>query len=161
MYWPRIPWGVLLVALNLSLLGYFLHRRVMGKYTGPTEVDMEEFGFRSPTPSALEISGTVSVDPARGGRWPRDAVVFLIARPEEGGPPVAVRRLQGVRPPFDYVLKDSDRMVAGRTLPERVVVSARVDQDGNASTRQSGDLEGFSGKGAVSIRALGVDIRIK
>lgn len=91
--------------------------------------------------SEFAISGTVKISPKLKEPWPAGSPVFVIARSEDGGPPFAVRRYDGVKPPFKYSLGTSDVMLGG-AAPKHVVISVRVDQDGDAMTRQLGDLEG-------------------
>jgi hypothetical protein len=89
----------------------------------------------------LAISGTVKLSPKLKEPWPAGAPVFVIARSVDGGPPFAVRRYDGMKPPFKYEL-GSENVMLGGAGPRRLTISVRVDQDGDAMTRQLGDLEG-------------------
>ena len=106
---------------------------------------------------APPIRGTVSLAPELAGRVPAGAVLFLIARRDGPGPPVAVQRIADPRFPLEFALGPEDRMI--RTLPfaGELRLSARVDADGNALSRDPGDLEG-SARAAAVPGATGVEI---
>src|SRR5262245_3133159 len=106
---------------------------------------------------APPIRGTVSLSPELAGRVPAGAVLFLIARRDGPGPPVAVQRIAQPRFPLEFSLGPEDRMI--RTLPfaGELRISARVDVDGNALSREPGDLEG-SARAAAAPGATGVEI---
>ena len=92
------------------------------------------------------IRGTIRV--AENATPPPGGVLFIIARPagSRGGPPAAVKRIDGARFPLAYSLSKQDAMIAGRELSGEVDVTARLDADGNASTREAADLVGaFAG----------------
>ena len=121
----RIPWGPLLVLVNVSLGGLLLQRRLARK-DGPSQTGKPE----------LALTGEVSVGP--GLSWPKGAVLFVAARPADGGPPYAANKFSG---PGAFKLTEEDAMIKGASLPGKLVVTARADQDGDAMTRQPGDLE--------------------
>ena len=60
----------------------------------------------------------------------------------EGGPPVAVQRIPSPRFPLEFSIGSDDPM--DRTVPFTgpVLLTARLDADGDATTRTAGDLEG-------------------
>jgi len=89
----------------------------------------------------FSLTGTVKLSPKLKEPWPVASPVFVIARSADGGPPFAVRRYDGVKPPFQYSLGPENVMLGG-SAPKRLAISVRVDQDGDAMTRQLGDLEG-------------------
>src|SRR6185312_3107433 len=91
--------------------------------------------------SDFAITGSVNLSPKLKEPWPVGAPVFVIARSADGGPPFAVRKYDGVKAPFAYSLGAENEMLGGAP-PRKLVVSVRVDQDGDALTRQLGDLEG-------------------
>ncbi len=80
------------------------------------------------------------VELAAGATPPGGATLFVFLRGEAPGPPVAVRRISSPTFPLDLELTSADSML-GRPLPERGTLGARLDTDGNASTREQGDLE--------------------
>jgi cytochrome c-type biogenesis protein CcmH len=69
-------------------------------------------------------------------------VLFVVARSPGGGPPLAVKRIEAPRFPVDFELGPDDRMI--QTLPFRgpLILTARLDGDGNASSRSPGDVQG-------------------
>jgi hypothetical protein len=76
-------------------------------------------------------------------------VVFVVARKyEEGatapGTPLAVRKLTVDILPLKFSLDSRDAMFAGTTLAGKVVVTVRVDKDGDAMTKNPGDVTGQS-----------------
>ena len=66
-------------------------------------------------------------------------MLFIFLRTDAPGPPAAVRRIDNPVFPIDLSLDDGDSML-GRPLPDEGTLSARLDADGNASTRDPGDL---------------------
>jgi cytochrome c-type biogenesis protein CcmH len=114
-----------------------------GADMAPEFAAVEAAAARGSAPAAaLSLRGTVRLSPSLKDPWPQGSPVFVIARGEGGGPPFAARRYDGVKAPFRYSLGPADAMIAGSALPAKLVVSVRVDQDGDALTRQLGDLEG-------------------
>ena len=142
----REPLAVALVLLNIFLAGLLIRRKVHptpggGLPPGHPDVSVPA-GLDAAEPLAL--SGVVKLSPALQAPWPTGAHVFVIARAEGGGPPYAVRRYDGAKPPFAFALGPENLMIRGMPAPALLVVSARVDQDGDALTRQLGDLESGS-----------------
>lgn len=145
----REPLGVALVVLNLGLAALLAHRYLTRPKPGalpPGHPDVSVPRDLAPTIDAatgeLSLTGLVKLSPALKDPWPKDAHVFVIARAEGGGPPYAVRRYDGVKPPFAFALGPDNEMMQGLPAPKALVLSVRVDQDGDAMTRQLGDLEG-------------------
>jgi cytochrome c-type biogenesis protein CcmH len=90
------------------------------------------------------IRGRIVLAPALAGRVPAGAVLFLVARASEGGPPVAVKRVADPRFPLDFELGPGDRMLEGVPFTGPFELVVRVDADRNAATREPGDLQGAS-----------------
>jgi cytochrome c-type biogenesis protein CcmH len=88
------------------------------------------------------IRGTVSLAPELASRVPAGAVLFLIARHGESGPPLAVQRIPDARLPFQFSIGPGDRMIQQMPFEGPLRLSARLDADGNAMTRLAGDLQG-------------------
>jgi hypothetical protein len=103
------------------------------------------------------IRGTVSVADGLAGKLPPGAVLFLIARRGSAGPPLAVERIAEPRFPLEFSLGPEDRMLETLPFAGEVQLSARLDADGNAMSRQAGDLEGRAA-GTVSPGATGVAV---
>lgn len=94
----------------------------------------------SAAPSALTVSGTVSLSPQLAAQAGADDVVFVFARPAQGGIPLAALRLRAGDLPATFSFENAQRMSQG-PLPAQISVGARVSKQGNA-TPQAGDLEG-------------------
>jgi len=88
------------------------------------------------------VRGTVTVAPELTDRVPGGAVLFLIARGQQPGPPVAVKRIPAPTFPLDFELGPDDRMIAAIPFRGPLTLSARIDADQNAMTRNPGDLQG-------------------
>ena len=101
-------------------------------------------GGQAGAASGIEV--TVDVDPAAAGGVPSGATLYLIVRVagREGGAPIAVKRLAGTVP-VTVTIGDADAMMPGTPLIGDLDVIARIDQDGSATTREPGDLEGRIG----------------
>ncbi len=91
------------------------------------------------------IEGTLELAPNLMGRVPPGAVLFVIARTAEGGPPLAVVRVAEPRFPLRFSIGPDDRMIQSMPFAGEILISARVDADGDAMTRSPGDLRGASG----------------
>ena len=103
------------------------------------------------------IRGTVSLADELAGRVPPGAVLFLIARRGGAGPPLAAQRISSPRFPLEFSLGPEDRMIQTLPFAGEVQITARLDADGNATSRQPGDLEGRT-PAAVSPGATGVAV---
>ncbi|MBP9143659.1 MAG: hypothetical protein KBI44_04170, partial [Thermoanaerobaculia bacterium] len=79
--------------------------------------------------------GTVAPRGADGS----PATLFLALRGAAPGPPSAVKRLVNPAFPLDLTLSASDSMM-GQPLPLEGKLSVSLDGDGNASTKEPGDL---------------------
>ncbi len=87
------------------------------------------------------IQGTIVVGEgieARAG-----GVLFIIARSAGGpGPPAAVKRIDGPRFPLEFSLGPADRMGTETPFAGPFKISVRLDGDGNAMSREPGDVQG-------------------
>jgi tetratricopeptide (TPR) repeat protein len=85
------------------------------------------------------VSGTIDVDPSVRNRIAPGAVLFVFAREAGavGGPPVAVKRLSPTFPAV-FELSESDSMM-GQPFPDTLVIEARLDSDGDPTTRSPTD----------------------
>jgi hypothetical protein len=92
------------------------------------------------------ISGVLQVDAHLREKVKAGETIFLVARNADGppGPPLAVKRLQVGQWPLAFELDARDAMVPGTKLAGKVVLSARADQDGDASSKVPGDVVGTS-----------------
>ena len=86
------------------------------------------------------ISGTVDLDPSLKGTVSPSAVLFVFVR-EAGfgaGPPVAAKRLPASAFPIAFEVSESDAMM-GQAFPDALLVEARLDADGDPTTRPPTD----------------------
>lgn len=88
------------------------------------------------------LRGVVRLAPGLEGRAPPGAVLFVIARNAAAGPPAAVLRLPQPRFPLRWEIGPAQRMIEGTPFAGPFALSARLDSDGNATTRGAGDLSG-------------------
>ncbi len=117
----------------------------------------EARGAVDPSAEAAPIQGTVSVPDSLRGRIPDGAVLFLIARRGAAGPPLAVQRIGSPRLPLRFTIGPADRMIPSIPFEGPLQLSARLDGDGDAISREAGDLQGAA-KGSFSPGARGVSI---
>lgn len=108
----------------------------------PTVVGGGATSGSEPAPSATagaRAKGRLTL--AAGASVPPGGVLFVMARrqAEGGGPPVAALRLPVSSFPLEFSLTDQDMMMGG-TWPEQVWLQARIDADGNPSTKGEGDV---------------------
>jgi cytochrome c-type biogenesis protein CcmH len=111
-------------------------------------IEMER-ATRAPPAVATEatseaIEGTLEVAPNLVGRIPPGAVLYVVARTAQGGPPLAVVRVASPRFPMRFSIGPDDRMNQSMPFAGEMLITARVDTDGNAMTRSPGDLQGAS-----------------
>lgn len=109
------------------------------------------------TPAGRQsVSGVVSVDPKLAQNLPDGMTLFIFARAKgmKSGPPMAVKRLTGVKFPYEYKIGQDDVMVPGVPFDGEITLTARLDRDGNAKA-SSGDIEGsldtMAGKDKIDI----------
>lgn len=81
------------------------------------------------------VQVTLQIDPAASAK---SGIVFVVARPLSGGPPVAVKRMQVGTFPVTFELTSADSMM-GQPLPDKFRLEARLDSDGNATTKPPTD----------------------
>jgi cytochrome c-type biogenesis protein CcmH len=93
--------------------------------------------------SGAPVSGTITLAPDFEKKVPAGAILFLIARNGAGGgPPLAVKRIESPTFPLAFTLGPDDRMIKQMPFEGPLQLSARLDADGNAMTREPGDLSG-------------------
>lgn len=97
-----------------------------------------------PVGAGAAVRGTLRLAPALEGRVPSGAVLFLIARNAQAGPPLAVQRIPAPRFPLEFEIGPDDRMIQQLPFAGPLRLTARVDGDGNATSREPGDLTGTS-----------------
>jgi hypothetical protein len=97
-------------------------------------------GMTAPENAGPPITGTIRL--ADGAEVPSEAMLFVIARTGQAGPPTAVVRLPAPSFPFEFRLGPENRMIAAMPWEGPFQLTARIDLDGNAMTRDAGGLEG-------------------
>ena len=93
----------------------------------------------APRSAGARVSGTIDLDPSLRNTLAPGAILFVFARAAgvTDGPPVAVKRLPATFPaPFE--LSEADSMM-GQPLPDRLLIEARLDSDGDPTTRPPTD----------------------
>jgi len=112
-----------------------------------------------PGEEGAPLAGTIRITAELAERVPQGAVLFLIARTGGGGPPTAVRRIPDPGFPLDFEIGPDDRMIAALPFAGPFQLTARVDADGNAMTRNPGDLQGEA-EGSFAPGAQDIEIVI-
>lgn len=88
------------------------------------------------------IRGRVAMAPALADRQASGATLFVIARGGTGGPPLAVKRIVSPSFPVEFEIGPADRMIQTLPFVGPLMLTARLDGDGNATSRSPGDLQG-------------------
>lgn len=86
--------------------------------------------------TAVEVSGTVSLDSRYASRVQKDATLFIYAKAVDSpGPPLAVMRTTASAWPVSFRLDDSMAMIPSRRLSQfdKVVIEARISRSGQAA----------------------------
>ncbi|HEX5127215.1 MAG TPA: c-type cytochrome biogenesis protein CcmI, partial [Rhodocyclaceae bacterium] len=112
----------------------------------------------SPQTGLLKLHGRVTLtEQLRNKASPSD-VLFVFVRPVAGGPPLAAMRFHVSDLPLNFDFSNSPLMLGQTTLPEKVMVVARISKSGGAIA-DSGDMEGSSSP--VTPNATAVNIVIE
>ena len=119
-----------------------------GDITGSLDVTTGQKGVTLVLNQVLEetgkkVTGTISLDPKLKAQLPANKILFLFARPQgvKRGPPLAVKRIFTTQLPHTFTIGQSDTMMAGAEFDGPIILTVRLDQDGNASAAP-GDIEG-------------------
>jgi hypothetical protein len=93
-------------------------------------------------PAAAPIEGRIELPSELALARPDSAVLFVIARPQgvQGGPPLAVLRIPNPDFPVEFSIGPANVMIPSMRFEGAISLSARLDADGNAMTRGSGDI---------------------
>lgn len=111
----------------------------------------------SDEPAGDAVRGTISL-PREADAAGGTLFLFVRAPGVEGGPPLAVQRYPASALPLDYAIGSESMMMGGGSLPEEVVVEARLDEDGDAMTTGPGDWSARSEP--VAVGSTGVDLAL-
>lgn len=90
------------------------------------------------------ITGTVQVSKELVDKVTAGDIMFVMARNAATGTLIAVSRVEVKEMPASFVLTGGGAMHGGSTLAGKVKVEARVDKDGDAMTKNPGDVIGES-----------------
>jgi hypothetical protein len=119
--------------------------------TGPTSAAIEVESAAAARPAAATgansaaIEGTLELAPDLVGRVPPGAVLYVVSPTPQGGPPRAVVRVPNPSFPMRFSIGPDNRMNQSLPFAGELLITVRVDADGNAMTRNPGDLQGVSG----------------
>jgi cytochrome c-type biogenesis protein CcmH len=107
-------------------------------------------------PGVRRVAGTIDLDPALKSSFQPNAILFVFVRAAgaAGGPPVAVKRLPPVFP-ASFELSEADSMM-GQPFPDPVLIEARLDSDGDPTTRPPTDPKARLDR----VRAGRTDVRL-
>ena len=110
--------------------------------------------------SGQTISGKITVNAKLKDKIDNQAALFLIARAagSAAGPPLAVKKIDKPTFPLSYSLGQENVMMQGMPFAGKIGISARLDKDGNAMTREAGNLVGDYKKNPVEVGSQNVDI---
>lgn len=90
---------------------------------------------------AKVIRGTIDVKAELKDKVQPTDTVYIIARKGEAGPPLAVKRVATPTFPLTFELNEGDVMMGG-PFEGDVSLTVRVDKDGDAMSKNPGDLVG-------------------
>ncbi len=119
---------------------------------GAGGVDVAKMGLPAPDPDRKldpthHIKGKILVHPKAKDRVTAGTAVFLIAKRAgadgtPSGPPLAVEKLTWTKDELPFELSEANAMIGGTELTGDVVITAHYDQDGDALSKQPGDILG-------------------
>ena len=120
-----------------------------GDVEGKVNVEAGETGVKLILDTVVEgetlnVQGTVRVSEGLKNKIKDNAVLFLFAISTEvrRGPPLAVKRIPKIKMPFKFSLGAQDIMFPGAKFEGPMVLTGRIDADGDARAG-AGDIEGF------------------
>jgi cytochrome c-type biogenesis protein CcmH len=111
---------------------------------------------------AAQISGKITIDSKLKANLDPNATLFIIARPAGGAgrPPLAVKKIDKASFPLNYTLGQENVMMQGTPFTGKIIITVRLDKDGNPTTRGAGDMTGEYKKNPTEVGAKNVDILI-
>jgi cytochrome c-type biogenesis protein CcmH len=114
----------------------------------------------APATAGQTISGTITVDAKFKPNLDPNAALFIIARPAggSGGPPLAVKKFDKPTFPLSYSLGQDNVMMQGMPFSGKINITARLDKDGNPTTRGPGDLTGEYKKNPAEVGTKNADV---
>jgi hypothetical protein len=128
-------------------------------------VDVSQLNLPAPDPNrpidpTHHVRGVIRVDSKAKDRVKPGTAVFVVVKRADNngaasGPPLAVEKLSWQGDGMAFELTEAQAMIGGTQLVGDVVVEARYDQDGDALSKQPGDVKGSV---RVTIPADGVKL---
>lgn len=116
----------------------------------------------APGGSGKKVAGVLELDPSLAGQSFSGAIVFVTLR--EGGfgagPPLAAKRVPAGSFPMPFEIGAADSMT-GQTLPDDLLVEARIDADGDPITRPPTDPYGRADRVAAGTKNVKVVLKRK
>jgi hypothetical protein len=129
-----------------------LKRKTQGADGEGGGVDVSKMGSLAPDPNRKldpthRITGTITISPKTAARAKVGTPLFVIVKQADAagkpvGTPLAVDKLSWDGNPISYDVTEGQAMVNGTQMTGDVVVTARIDQDGDAISKQPGDIVG-------------------
>jgi hypothetical protein len=91
---------------------------------------------------SASIEGRVELPSELASAQSAGAILFVIARPQgiAGGPPLAVLRIADPSFPYHFSIGPENVMIPSMRFEGEISLSARLDADGNAMTREPEDI---------------------
>lgn len=117
----------------------------------PSGPDVGAMGLQGPDPNRKinpnnRVKGVIKVHAKAKDRVSAGGAVFVtVKRSVDGapsGPPLAVEKLTWAKDELPFEMTEKQAMIAGTELSGEVIVTARFDQDGDAISKQPGDVMG-------------------
>lgn len=135
--------------------------KILAEVPQSTPPPTQKAGAAAPS-SAQQITGRITIDPKLKDRLKSGATLFIIGRATGSakGPPLAVKKIDRPLFPLSYSLGPENVMIQGLPFSGSITVIARIDADGNPTTREAGDLSGEYKKNPVAVGSKNVDIVI-
>jgi hypothetical protein len=90
----------------------------------------------------FSLSGTVDIAPRLRERAPKTNAMLFVVAENEGGVPVAVRRIVNPEFPAAFKMGPDDLLVPAVRRRERLKVHVEMNTHGDVGRPQSGDLSG-------------------
>ena len=105
------------------------------------------------------VAGMIFLAPALASQIKSADRLFIIARNPQGGPPLAVKKIEHPSFPLKYQLSEADAMIEGRAFEGMINVVARISRGGDAMP-QKGDFEGACGGNPLKVGEQQANITI-
>jgi hypothetical protein len=121
-------------------------------HAGLGGTDVSKLGLPPPDPNraidpAHHIKGVIAIHPKAADRAKPGGALFVVVKRADAsgqptGTPLAVDKLTWQNGEVPFEMTERQAMIAGTQLTGDVVVIARYDQDGDAISKQPGDIVG-------------------